>query len=57
MTGVVSPLLYYAGIEDNQRKVKEYMLASIERVNKKQKTDDKLTNNKILSYQNSAVEC
>ena len=38
MTGVVSPLVYYLGIEDNKKKVKEYMLASFQKVNKKQRT-------------------
>ena len=56
MTDIVSPLVYYLGIEDNKKKVKEYMLASIQKVNKKKTTTNEIQNNENLSYKNTAVE-
>ena len=38
MSGVLPPLVYYAGIEDNRRKVKDYLLLSLDKVNKKENT-------------------
>ena len=58
MTGVVTPLVYYAGIEDNQKKVKEYLLASLEKVNKsdKQIDSEKMSNKKNLTHKTTPVE-
>ena len=56
MTGVVSPLVYYLGIEDNKKKVKEYMLASIQKVNIKQTTTNEMQNNENLPYKKTPIE-
>ena len=40
MSGVLPPLVYYVGIEENRRKVKEYLLTSLDKVTKKQDTGD-----------------
>ena len=56
MSGVVSPLVYYLGIEDNKKKVKEYMLASVQKVNKKKTTTNEEQNNENLPYKKTPVE-
>ena len=56
MTGVVSPFVYYLGIEDNKKKVKQYMLASIQKVNRKKTTTNEVMNNDEILYKKTPIE-